>query len=166
MILIQVYIWCNNSYFIVLAGTLQELKVLILQSNKFYTVIQEPEKILSFSSCTSSIALITDLQVSSHQSTSIVGMIWKFDESQLAYMQPGLLTCEILAVLPTTGQYPQRHHSLGQYVRRKIPASIANLEGLHCLDLSRNILWGHIPSALGSLIMLEYLDLSNNMLSG
>ena len=110
----------NRWYFLTLwLGTLQELKVLILQSNKFYSVIQEPEKTLSFSSCMSSIALITDLLVSSHQSTSIVGMIWKFDESQLAYMQPALLTREILAVLPTTGQYPQRHHSLRQYVRRR-----------------------------------------------
>ncbi|KAK2645401.1 hypothetical protein Ddye_020596 [Dipteronia dyeriana] len=48
----------------------------------------------------------------------------------------------------------------------EIPASMANLKGIHVLDLSNNSLRGRIPSSLDDFKELESLDLSNNRLSG
>ena len=46
-----------------------------------------------------------------------------------------------------------------------ISKSIGNLNGLHLLNLSNNILTGCIPPMLGDLTVLESLDLSQNKLS-
>ena len=48
----------------------------------------------------------------------------------------------------------------------EIPNFIGDLKGLQMLNLSNNFLTGHIPPSLGNLTMLESLDLSQNRLSG
>jgi Leucine-rich repeat (LRR) protein len=49
---------------------------------------------------------------------------------------------------------------------REILNSIENLRGCHLLNLSNNILTGHIPPSLGNHVELEALDLSHNKLKG
>ncbi|KAF5482601.1 hypothetical protein F2P56_003159 [Juglans regia] len=48
----------------------------------------------------------------------------------------------------------------------EIPESIENLRGLHLLNLSNDVLTGHIPPSLANLTELESLDLSENNFSG
>uniref|UniRef100_A0A803QRA3 Leucine-rich repeat-containing N-terminal plant-type domain-containing protein n=1 Tax=Cannabis sativa TaxID=3483 RepID=A0A803QRA3_CANSA len=48
----------------------------------------------------------------------------------------------------------------------KISEAIGSLQGLRVLNLSNNVLWGEIPSSLGNIARVESLDLSQNQLSG
>ncbi|XP_062107200.1 receptor-like protein 9DC3 [Humulus lupulus] len=48
----------------------------------------------------------------------------------------------------------------------EIPEAIGSLQGLRVLNLSNNVLSGEIPSSLGNIARVESLDLSQNKLSG
>ncbi|GAY54223.1 hypothetical protein CUMW_155060 [Citrus unshiu] len=135
-------------------GTLPNLNVLILRSNIFYGIIEEPRTGCGFSK-------LRIIDLSNNRFTGKLPsksfLCWNamkiFNTSELRYLQdiPDILTGIILS---------------NNRFDEAIPASISNLKGLQVLNLHNNNLQGHIPSCLGNLTNLESLDLSNNKFSG
>ncbi|XP_030471481.1 receptor-like protein 6 [Syzygium oleosum] len=167
-------------------GSLPELHVLILRSNKFHGIIDRP-----ISSSTFLKLRILDL--------SINAFVGKLPMELFQYW---------IAMKTKTGNYTYMHKSLqpsahllytyyGNYdfsmtviykglkwyypkisevftiidfscnlFKGEIPSVMGDLKGLQGLNLSNNFLTGHIPSSLGNLTALESLDLSRNKLSG
>ncbi|XP_044502550.1 receptor-like protein 6 [Mangifera indica] len=173
-------------------GTLPELKVLILQANRLWGVIRDPETNFAFPK-------LRIINLSGNRFTgnlpSKYFQSWNAmrveNASGLAYMQEEfnieLLTGfdERIALFQFPYVYSVEINTKGielvygkisnlltaiifssNRFQGEIPESIANLRGLHFLRLSNNYLSGPIPSSLGKLVALESLDLSNNRLSG
>ncbi|ESR61036.1 hypothetical protein CICLE_v10017757mg, partial [Citrus x clementina] len=169
-------------------GTLPELEVLILKSNNFHGVIEEPKACFEF----------VKLRIIDLSHNRFAGNLpskhfecWiamkDVNVNNLTYLQDPLLGP---VRYPALTYYGSSYYSLTlsnkgtelEYEKLsnlitaiilsnnsfvgEIPTSIANLKGLRTLNLSNNNLQGHIPPTLGNLIVLESLDLSNNKLSG
>ncbi|KAH9752495.1 Receptor-like protein 6 [Citrus sinensis] len=168
-------------------GSLPKLNVLILRSNIFYGIIEEPRTGCGFSK-------LRIIDLSDNRFTGKLPsksfLCWNamkiVNASELRYLQDvlspsGKLSNDILS----TYDYSLTMNSKGRMMTYNkipdilagiilsnntfdgaIPASIANLKGLQVLNLQYNNLQGHIPSCLGNLTNLESLDLSNNKFSG
>ncbi|ESR45579.1 hypothetical protein CICLE_v100035402mg, partial [Citrus x clementina] len=168
-------------------GTLPKLNVLILRSNTFYGIIEEPRTGCGFSK-------LRIIDLSDNRFTGKLPsksfLCWNamkiVNTSELRYLQDvlssyGQVTNNVLS----TYDYSMTMNSKGRMMTYNkipdilagiilsnnrfdgaIPASIANLKGLQVLNLQYNNLQGHIPSCLGNLTNLESLDLSNNKFSG
>ncbi|KAH9752505.1 Receptor-like protein 6 [Citrus sinensis] len=168
-------------------GTLPKLNVLILRSNIFYGVIEEPRTGCGFSK-------LRIIDLSNNRFTGKLPsksfLCWNamkiVNTSELRYLQDvlssyGQVTNNVLS----TYDYSMTMSSKGRMMTYKkipdilagiilsnnrfvgaIPASIANLKGLQVLNLQHNNLQGLILSCLGNLTNLESLDLSNNKFSG
>ncbi|XP_031272562.1 receptor-like protein Cf-9 [Pistacia vera] len=173
--------------------TLPNLKVLILQSNRLRGAIKEPETAYAFPELQiidlSHNRFTGSLPSKYFESWDAMKVV---NGSSLTYMQAlktsgSLYTGidETYDILPSIYDYSMQLSTKGielEYGRISylltaiifssnkfeghIPASIANLRGLHFLVLSNNNLKGSIPPSMANLTILESLDLSNNKLSG
>ncbi|KAJ4717613.1 putative Leucine-rich receptor-like kinase family protein [Melia azedarach] len=168
-------------------GALPELKVLILQSNRLYGAISEPDTYCGFPK-------LRIIDLSNNKFTgklpSKYFQCWNsmkvVKTSQLKYMQDGFFgyaadTLQRIIVYDYSLKIVNKGKMMA-YTKistiltaiilssnrfdGEIPTSIANLRGLQNLNLSNNNLQGHIPSCLSNLTNLESLDLSRNELSG
>ncbi|KAK9222693.1 hypothetical protein WN944_011129 [Citrus x changshan-huyou] len=169
-------------------GTLPELEVLILKSNNFHGVIEEPKACFEF----------VKLRIIDLSHNRFAGNLpsqhfecWNamkdVNANNLTYLQDPLLGpggypeltyygfsyySLILSNKGTELEYEKLSNLITAIILSnnsfvgEIPTSIANLKGLRTLNLSNNNLQGHIPPTLGNLIVIESLDLSNNKLSG
>ncbi|KAH9745305.1 Receptor-like protein 7 [Citrus sinensis] len=169
-------------------GTLPELEVLILKSNNFHGVIEEPKACFEF----------VKLRIIDLSHNRFAGNLpskhfecWNamkdVNANNLTYLQDRLLGPVSYPALTYYGfsydsltlsnkgtelEYEKLSNLITAIILSnnsfvgKIPTSIANLKGLRTLNLSNNNLQGHIPPTLGNLIVIESLDLSNNKLSG
>ncbi|XVE60953.1 hypothetical protein DITRI_Ditri06bG0002200 [Diplodiscus trichospermus] len=169
-------------------GSLPELKILILRSNKFYGEIKRTK----FNS------VFPKLRVIDLSNNEFIGPLpssylerlkamKSFYIEPLSYMQTYLydhmFTAEL--TIPDEYNYSMTLTNKGikmEYLkiqevfmaidlscnkfRGEIPESVGNLKGLQLLNLSNNILVGQIPSVIGALTKLEALDLSRNKLVG
>ncbi|XP_052290916.1 receptor-like protein 6 [Citrus sinensis] len=169
-------------------GTLPELEVLILESNNFHGVIEEPKACFEFVKLR-----IIDLSHNRFEGNlpSKHFECWiamkDVNANNLTYLQDPLLGPVRYPALTYYGfsyysltlsnkgtelEYEKLSNLITAIILSnnsfvgEIPTSIANLKGLRTLNLSTNNLQGHIPPTLGNLIVLESLDLSNNKLSG
>ncbi|XP_030512619.2 receptor-like protein 7 [Rhodamnia argentea] len=167
-------------------GSLPELHVLILRSNKFCGVIKRPKSSSTFRKLRildlSSNAFLGKLPMEFFQSWNAM----KSKTGNFTYMQR---TLRPSLYLPFTyyGNYDFSmtviYKGLKLYYPKisevftvidlsnnlfkgEIPSVIGDLKGLQGLNLSSNFLTGHIPSSLCNLTALESLDLSRNNLSG
>ncbi|KAH9656858.1 Receptor-like protein 6 [Citrus sinensis] len=168
-------------------GTLPNLTVLILQSNKFYGIIREPRIDCGFSK-------LRIIDLSNNRFTGKLPsksfLCWNamkiVNTSDLKYLQDVISPKEwLLSDEVATYDYSLKMNNKGQIMTYDkvpdiltsiilssnrfdgmIPTSIANLKGLQVLNLDNNNLQGHIPSCLGNLTNLESLDLSNNNFLG
>ncbi|KAJ0054323.1 hypothetical protein Pint_01853 [Pistacia integerrima] len=166
--------------------TLPELKVLILQSNRFHGVIGEPETHFAFPK-------LHIIDLSHNRFTGKLpskyfhcwNAIAIVNASQLTYMQDrprdsptynhSLRYIYDFSITITNKGIEMEYRKVSNILKSiilsnnrfegEIPAAITFLKGLNCLNLSNNNLQGGIPSSLGNLTALESLDLSNNMLS-
>ncbi|KAL3714603.1 hypothetical protein ACJRO7_006505 [Eucalyptus globulus] len=167
-------------------GSLPELHVLILRSNKFHGVLERPKSSLSFPKLR-----ILDLSINAFAGKLLVEFFqslsaMKSDTGNFTYMHGDLYPSTWL-MYTYYGDYDFSmtviYKGLKQYYSKvldvftvidlsnnsfegEIPGAIGDLQGLHGLSLSNNFLTGHIPSSLGNLTVLESLDLSRNKLSG
>ncbi|KAM4077733.1 hypothetical protein ACJW30_12G162200 [Castanea mollissima] len=167
-------------------GTLPELGVLILRSNRFHGAIGKPETNSTF----------PKLHVIDLSNNYITGklpleyfQIWKgmqsYDAGGLTYMQARvkihipscgwLYTYTYQMTLTNKGiktEYWKIQDDFvaidlsGNRFEGEIPKIVGNLKALRMLNLSNNVLTGSIPSSLVNLKNLESLDLSQNMLVG
>ncbi|KAL3714599.1 hypothetical protein ACJRO7_006501 [Eucalyptus globulus] len=167
-------------------GSLPELHVLILRSNKFHGVIKRPKSSPTFLKLR-----ILDLSIN-----AFVGMLpaeffqsWKAMKSEkgnFTYMQLNLEPSCFLAFtyygywdFSMTVIYKglERYYPKilevftiidlsSNLFKGDILGVIGDLKGLQGLNLSNNFFTGHIPPSLGNLTALESLDLSWNKLSG
>ncbi|KAK9214725.1 hypothetical protein WN944_006724 [Citrus x changshan-huyou] len=168
-------------------GTLPNLNVLILRSNIFYGIIEEPRTDCGFSKLR-----IIDLSNNRFTGTlpSKSFLCWNamkiVNTSELRYLQDVLFPYgQVSNNVVSTYDYSMTMNSKGRMMTYKkipdilagiilsnnrfdgaIPASIANLKGLQVLNLHNNNLQDHNPSCLGNLTNLESLDLSDNKISG
>ncbi|XP_024038666.1 receptor-like protein 9DC3 [Citrus clementina] len=168
-------------------GTLRELNVLILKSNKLHGMIREPNTGCGF----------PELRIIDLSNNRFTGKLpskyfqcWNamqvVNTSELRYME-GMIYPFALVSYAALGiyDYSLTMSNKGQMMSYdkvpnfltgvilssnrfdgEIPTSIANLKGLQVLSLANNSLHGHILSCLGNLTGLESLDLSNNKFSG
>ncbi|KAK3404325.1 hypothetical protein EUGRSUZ_K00632, partial [Eucalyptus grandis] len=167
-------------------GSLPELHVLILRSNKFYGVIERPK-----SSSTFLKLRILDLSINAFTGKLPMEFFqcWNAMKSKtgnFAYMQRNVQQSDYLMYIGN-GIYNfsmtviyKGHKTIypkilkvftiidlsRNFFKGEIPNVIGDLKGLQGLNLSNNFFSGHIPSSLGNLTALESLDLSLNKLSG
>ncbi|KAK3404335.1 hypothetical protein EUGRSUZ_K00645, partial [Eucalyptus grandis] len=167
-------------------GSLPELHVLILRSNKFHYVIERPQSSQTFLKLQildlSINAFVGKLPVEFLQSLNAM----KSETGNFTYMhrhlQPGGYldltyygNYDFSMTVIYKGlklYYPKISKALtiidlsSNLFEGEIPGAIGDLKGLQGLNLSNNLLTGHIPPSLGNLKVLESLDLSLNKLSG
>ncbi|KAK2648793.1 hypothetical protein Ddye_016282 [Dipteronia dyeriana] len=171
-------------------GTLQELKILILKSNRLHGAIKEPETNFEFPKLQvidlSHNFFSGELPTKHFQSWNAMKVV---NGSHLSYMQDEI---QPTMYYVQVASYDISHYAYSMTISNKgielnygkisnmlisiilsgnkfggeIPTSLASLRGLHNLNLSHNNLEGHIPSCLGNLTTLESLDLSSNSLLG
>ncbi|XP_048139564.1 receptor-like protein 6 [Rhodamnia argentea] len=166
-------------------GSLSELKVLILRSNRFHGAIREPEardqfpdlRIVDVSMNNFSGSLPSEyfgiwsaMKVHDAYDARYYGNstsylpIYDFEEEydySMTIMNKGIAT-EYQMILSYLTMIDLSSNSfIGE-----IPNSVGSLTELHLLNLSNNALTGSIPSSLANLTVLESLDLSSNELSG
>ncbi|KAH9752506.1 Receptor-like protein 6 [Citrus sinensis] len=148
-------------------GSLPKLNVVILRSNIFYGIIEEPRTGCGFSK-------FRIIDLSDNRFTGKLPsksfLCWNamkiVNASELRYLQ------DVLCLKGRMMTYNKIPDILAGIILSNnsfdgaISASIENLKGLQVLNLQNNNLQGHIPSCLGNLTNLESLDLSNNKFSG
>ncbi|KAF8015463.1 hypothetical protein BT93_H1086 [Corymbia citriodora subsp. variegata] len=167
-------------------GSLPELHVLILRSNKLHGVIKRPQSSSAFLKLQildlSMNAFSGRLPMESFQSWNAM----KSKTGNFTYMQRKLWPKPYYA-FTYYGNYDFSmtviYKGLERYYPKisevftvidlssnlfegEIPGVIGDLKGLQGLNLSNNFLTGHIPPSLGNLSALESLDFSRNKLSG
>ncbi|KAK3404318.1 hypothetical protein EUGRSUZ_K00624 [Eucalyptus grandis] len=167
-------------------GSLPELRVLILRSNKFHHVIERPQSSQTFLKLR-----ILDLSINAFVGKlpveffhSLNGM--KSETGNFTYMHKNLLprwyfsftyygNYDFSMTMIYKGlvlYYPKISKALividlsSNLFEGEILGAIGDLKGLQGLNLSNNLLTGQIPPLLGNLKALESLDLSLNKLSG
>ncbi|XP_039160927.1 receptor-like protein 7 [Eucalyptus grandis] len=167
-------------------GSLPELHILILRSNKFHSVIERPKSSHAF----------LKVQILDLSSNAFIGKLpmefswsWnamKSETRDFTYMSKYLYLSHYITLAyygyydfsmtviykGLKWYYPKILEAFtiidlsNNMFRGEIPSAIGDLRGLQGLNLSNNLLTSHIPSSLGNLIALESLDLSRNKLSG
>ncbi|KAF8034779.1 hypothetical protein BT93_C0944 [Corymbia citriodora subsp. variegata] len=167
-------------------GSLPELHVLILRSNKFHGVIERPK-----SSSTFLKLRILDLSNNAFRSKLPMEFFqfWnamKSETRNFTYMHRslwpkpcppftyyGYYDFSMTVVYKGLKWYYPKILEVFTVIdlsnnsfEGDIPGAIGDLRGLQGLNLSNNFLTGHIPPSLGNLTALESLDLCRNNLSG
>lgn len=169
-------------------GNLPELEVLILKSNNFHGVIEEPKACFEF-------VKLRIIDLSHNRFTGSLSSkhfeCWNgmknVNANNLTYMQDHLLPrfrypaftyygfSDYSLTMSNKGtelEYEKLSNLITAIILSsnsfvgEIPTSIADLKGLRNLNLSNNNLQGRIPSSLSNLRAIESLDLSSNKLSG
>ncbi|XP_048137898.1 receptor-like protein 7 [Rhodamnia argentea] len=167
-------------------GSLPELHVLILRSNKLHGVIERPKSNSTFLKLR-----ILDLSINALAGKLPMEFFQSWDAMKskagnFMYMQRNLYPNQYF-IFTYYGNYDFSmtviYKGLTLYYPKisevftvidlssnlfegEIPGVIGDLKGLQGLNLSNNFLSGHIPPLLGNLTELESLDLSLNKLSG
>ncbi|GKV30301.1 hypothetical protein SLEP1_g39125 [Rubroshorea leprosula] len=166
-------------------GTLPSLKILILQSNRFYGAINVPKLD----------SLFPNLHIIDLSHNGFIGLLpteyfkrWNamadVDNEKTTYWQAynNSMTnnifftnpCPYSMVITNKGVKMEYAKILEVFsaidfscnkFEGEIPEVVGSLKGLQLLNLSNNILVGPIPSTLGNLTNLEALDLSQNKLT-
>ncbi|XP_030518791.2 receptor-like protein 7 [Rhodamnia argentea] len=167
-------------------GSLPELHVLILRSNKFHGDIERSQSSPMFLKLR-----ILDLSINAFVGKLPVEFFqsWNASKSEMGnftYMQRNLRPTSYLVFTdygsydfsmtviykglelyyPKISEVFQVIDLSSNFFEGEIPSAIGDLKGMQGLNLSNNFLSGHIPSSLGNLTALESLDLSRNKLSG
>nr|XP_024930044.2 receptor-like protein 7 [Ziziphus jujuba var. spinosa] len=168
-------------------GSLPVLKLLILQHNGFYGVIEKPKGYIGFPelrvldiSFNNFTGELPSHYVSSWNAMKAIdphpftylGVIFNFTIPKTALYQN-----KIRFAITITTKGVNRYYGAIQDIfafidmssnkfEGEISTLFGNLKSLHSLNLSNNMLTGCIPSSLGNLTELESLDLSQNNLSG
>ncbi|KAF8034778.1 hypothetical protein BT93_C0943 [Corymbia citriodora subsp. variegata] len=167
-------------------GSLPELHVLILRSNKFHGVIERLESSSTFLKLRildlSINAFVGKLPMEFFQSLNAM----KYEMKNFTYMhrtlQPptypefiyyGFYDFSMIVIYKGLKLYYPKISEVftiidlsSNLLEGEIPSVIGDLKGLQGLNFSNNFLTGHIPLLLGNLTALESLDLSRNNLSG
>ncbi|XP_058211277.1 receptor-like protein 7 [Rhododendron vialii] len=165
-----------------LLGALPDLKVLILRSNKFHGVIENPEINLAFPKLRiidlSHNEFSGNLPSNYFKNWNAMKMV---ERGNLTYMKADVSAERVfsnysysitIAQKGTQRVYEKIQSTFvaidlsNNKFSGAIPESLGSLRGLQVLNISNNNLTGPIPSSLASLTSLESLDLSRNMLSG
>ncbi|XP_060671053.1 receptor-like protein 19 [Ziziphus jujuba] len=168
-------------------GSLPVLKLLILQHNGFYGVIEKPKGYIGFPelrvldiSFNNFTGELPSHYVSSWNAMKAIdphpftylGVIFNFTIPKTALYQD-----KIRFAITITTKGVNRYYGAIQDIfafidmssnkfEGEISTLFGNLTSLRSLNLSNNMLTGCIPSSLGNLTELESLDLSQNNLSG
>ncbi|KAB1209228.1 Receptor-like protein 12 [Morella rubra] len=164
-------------------GTLAQLKVLILHSNRFHGVINDPETNDTFPKLR-----IIDLSHNDFSGNlpSRYFLQWNSmrtsDAKKLTYLLVGIngstgweVRFDYTFNITFKGKEQEywRIQDVFTFIdfscnrfRGEIPEAVGNLTALQSLNFSNNGLTGHIPSSLGNLKNLEVLDLAQNKLVG
>lgn len=167
-------------------GSLPELHVLILRSNKFHGALERTKSSSTFPKLRildlSSNALVGKLPMEFFQSWNAMkskmgnftymqrklmptAYVWytyygNFDFSMIVFYKGLKLyypkILEVFTIIDLSSNL----------FEGEIPSAIGDLKGVQGLNLSNNFLTGRIPPSLGNLTALESLDLSRNKLSG
>lgn len=164
-------------------GTLPRLKLLVLQFNRFYGAIKDPQNRIAFPEL--QIIGLSHNCFSGHLPSAYFNQ-WKAmtvlcnTHAQPTYMKGSLHgdwggSIYYSFTIINKGTYLE-YLFIQSYLKLmdlscnkfegQIPELLGNLQGLGTLNLSNNILTGPIPSSLGNLSTLDALDLSHNKLSG
>ncbi|XP_078161155.1 receptor-like protein 6 [Carex rostrata] len=162
-------------------GNLGYLRVLVLESNKFYGTMSNMEAKAKTNN--SYFAKLQVLDLSSNRFKGIIPKIVfenmkalvpyddfsEFDPSdEYGYYEDSI-------TVTSKGQEMEMQNSLDIFCSfdlannkfwGEIPEEIGQLKSLLVLNLSHNALTGIIPTEFGNLVQLESLDLSSNLLSG
>lgn len=169
-------------------GALPELRLLMLQSNRFYGIIEEPKADNDFPRLR-----VIDLSYNNFSGNLPLKSISNWNAMKITtpttkstYMKANS-TCFFFANYAWALEYYYSITIINKGYERsfskiqeaftsmdlssnrfegEIPDLIGKLKGLHSLNLSHNMLSGRIPPSLGNITQLESLDLSNNKLSG
>ncbi|XP_021605334.1 receptor-like protein 33 [Manihot esculenta] len=170
-------------------GTLPELRVLVLRSNKFNGAIGRPEKAqIDFPklhiidlSCNSFTGKLPSQQFQNCVAMKVLGAEkLAYLQSNSSFTRKGSLTFE-LSYSYDHSMTMSNKGSLTEYEKilefftaidfscnkfeGEIPPVIGTLKALNLLNLSNNGLTGKIPAELGEMSSIECLDLSGNKLS-
>ncbi|XP_023875228.1 putative receptor like protein 25 [Quercus suber] len=168
-------------------GKFPNLKLLLLQSNKFYGQILKSPKTnnefpnlqildLSYNGFTGKLPLNFFKNLNALKLDNELHLIYIHDEISdsvgiykisIIYEYSMKITNKGLdKVYDKVQQSFKAIDMLSNKFVGEIPEFIGDLKGLHMLNLSNNILIGNIPPSLGNLLNLKSLDLSQNRLSG
>ncbi|OMO57883.1 hypothetical protein COLO4_35013 [Corchorus olitorius] len=169
-------------------GTLRNLEVLILRSNRFHGTLETNDL--------ESDSLFPLLRIVDLSNNGFTGFLpseyfktWKamrnLNSEHLTYLQASGVVFTVAYIyrsvynfsvtLTTKGvktEFEKVSELLavidlsGNRFQGEIPETIANLKGIQLLNLSNNLLVGEIPSAMGSMSSLEALDISQNEIVG
>ncbi|PKI35136.1 hypothetical protein CRG98_044487 [Punica granatum] len=158
-------------------GTLPNLYILILSTNKFHGPISSPKANHPFSK-----VHIFDISNNNFNGTFPSQYIANFNnmmggdkgQGSLGYMTNGWYSLESANVNYKGVQMELVRIQIALSLidlscnrfQGEIPRVIGNLQSLKGLNLSHNNLRGVIPSSLGNLTQLEWLDLSSNNFAG
>ncbi|KAL4596715.1 hypothetical protein ACB092_12G183100 [Castanea dentata] len=154
-------------------GTLPELKILILQYNKFHGAIESPYFKSTFPKLRiidlSYNGLVGNLPSDYFNSCSSMKIV---DEEQLAYLQADIsFDMGLNEKLPDFLSFPmmvREYYDYSIIVKNKgLRTEYAKIIAVFALlDFSGNKFEGEVPESIGTLKGLIALDLSNNLLSG
>ncbi|KAI8557968.1 hypothetical protein RHMOL_Rhmol04G0052000 [Rhododendron molle] len=165
-----------------LLGALPDLQVLILRSNKFHGVIENPEINLAFPKLR-----IIDLSQNRFSGNLPSNYFKNWNAMKMVelgkstYMQADVSSEKVsgnysysitIAQKGTQRVYEKIQSAFvvidlsNNKFSGDIPESLGSLRGLQVLNISNNNLTGAIPSSFASMTALESLDLSRNVLSG
>ncbi|KAJ4975111.1 hypothetical protein NE237_000217 [Protea cynaroides] len=158
-------------------GKLPTLRVLVLQSNRFYGSIEHPPTVnefqmlqimdLSFNTFTGDLPAeyIGSLMAMMSDNRTEYGHYIRDDpyyRNSMTIMAKG----RQVDFASTISILVEALDLSNNRFQGEIPEVIGDLKSLILLNLSRNHLMGQIPSSIGKMSQLESLDLSHNKLSG
>ncbi|XP_058211422.1 receptor-like protein 6 [Rhododendron vialii] len=169
-------------------GSLPELQVLILRSNRFYGTIENPKTNLKFPKLRiidlSHNGFFGTLPSEYFQNWNAMKVVGKENSTYMQVEKPLATTVENIVysrgftysiTISSKGTKLLYEKIQSVFVAvdlsdnkfsGEIPESLGSLSGLQALNISENNLIGIIPSSLANLPNLESLDLSRNLLSG
>ncbi|KAH9779617.1 Receptor-like protein 6 [Citrus sinensis] len=157
-------------------GSLSELKILVLRSNRFYGPLCKSNSTfpfqalriidLSHNEFTGSLPRTIFVSMEAMKivdemefGLQYIGGFYYLDSVTVAMKGQDVLLYKILIIFRTLDFSSNRFHG-------EVPEVLGNFKSLKVLNLSHNSLTGNIPASLGNMTALESLDLSFNKLHG
>ncbi|KAH9788929.1 Receptor-like protein 6 [Citrus sinensis] len=157
-------------------GSLPELKILVLRSNRFYGPLCKSNSTfpfqalriidLSHNEFTGSLPRTIFVSMEAMKivdemkfGLQYIGGFYYLDSVTVAMKGQDVLLYKILIIFRALDFSSNRFHG-------EVPEVLGNFKSLKVLNLSHNSLTGNIPASLGNMTALESLDLSFNKLHG
>ncbi|KAH9779605.1 Receptor-like protein 33 [Citrus sinensis] len=157
-------------------GSLPELKILVLRSNRFYGPLCKSNSTfpfqalriidLSHNEFTGSLPRTIFVSMEAMKivdemkfGLQYIGGFYYLDSVTVAMKGQDVLLYKILIIFRASDFSSNRFHG-------EVPEVLGNFKSLKVLNLSHNSLTGNIPASLGNITALESLDLSFNKLHG